>query len=155
MSDLQELLRKSLEARRNKPRLAVDELVATAQELAQAIQAETKGKVKLLLDPLKPKEGDGPTFAVLLRLPAEEDRVLRVLQLSVQGYPITVWYSYASWDTGERSRYTDPPIANQAEMRHVFQKLISGPDAEIVRIIDTELAVMQDESGALAGSAAG
>jgi hypothetical protein len=89
---------------------------------------------------------------VLLKV-RDEESVVRVVAFSEQGYPAQVIPSYPSWDSQTGSAHW-LSCHGDATLRNALQSLISGPDSELVRIIDNQLAVMQDETGALAGSAA-
>lgn len=153
MSELEALLRKSLEERRAKPSQAVEDLKAIVVEMSTAIRNVTGGRFSLVLDPLKPKPQEGPTYAVLLKL-GDEDSVIRVVAFSEQGYPAKVISSYPSWDAQTGSAHW-VHCQGSVTLRAALQSLMSGPDSELVRIIDNQLAVMKDESGALAGSASG
>ena len=151
MSELESLLRTSLETLRAKPLHGVEDLQAIVVELSAAIRNVTKDRIRLVLDPLKAKHEDGPTFAVVLQLPVGET-VLRVVALSQSGYPATLWNTFAGWDSG---RGVNPTRAgNASELRSALRSLISNPDSDVIRLIANELAVMQAESGELAGSGA-
>lgn len=154
MSELEELLRKSLEERRAKPHNAVEHLMAIVVELATAIRNVTKDRFKLVLDPLKPKPQEGPTFAMLLKV-RDEESVVRVVAFSELGYPALVIPNYQSWDS-QSGAIGWERCQDAAALRATLRALIAGPDSELVRIIDNQLAVMEIESGTLAaaGSAA-
>lgn len=148
MSDLEAMLRKALEERKNKPLQAARDLNAVATELSAAIRNVSGDRIQLILDPLKPKEKDGPTFALILRLP-DEDVALRVVVLSDEtGYPVKLWASYDEWDT-QRPLYPNSvhPLSDLANLRENIQLLIAGPQSEVVRIIANQLAVMEAEAG--------
>jgi len=148
VSQFEELLRKSLEERKHKPLQAVNDLNAIIAEMSQAVEQVTKGRLKLFMDPLKPKENSGPTFAIVLRF-AEEDRAIRVIEFAELGYPATVWVTYAGWDSSGVQQYK---AMSEKELRLHIQNLIASPTSELVRLIANELAVAEAGSEpALAG----
>jgi hypothetical protein len=156
MSEFEALLRKSLERRVDKPLQAALDLNAITAELSAAIGSVTRGRIRLVLCPLKPKPADGPSFALILRLPHEEEVILRVIVLADEvGYPVKVWMTYEGWDT-QFQQYPESlqSMPDQKALRDHFSGFIDGPRSPVVRIIDNQLAVMQDETGTLAGSAA-
>lgn len=149
MSEFEEMLRKSLEQRKTKPLQAVNDLNAVVAELSKAVASVTGGRMKLFLDPLKPKPTQGPTHAVVLRFP-DEDRILRVVMVWDEvGYPAFIWGTYSAWDLQENCTWQAQTVD---ELRAHLQGLVASPTSELVRLIANELAVAEAGSeSALAG----
>ena len=150
MSNFEDLLRKSLEERKSKPMPAVNDLNAIVAEVSAAVASVTKDRLRLFLDPLKPKDSRGPAFAIVLRL-ADEDRALRVVEFNKDGYPAMVWPSYHDWDLVRNVNDT-VPVLDESHLRNLLQGFVSSPDSILVRLIANELAVAEAGSeAALAG----
>jgi hypothetical protein len=155
MSDLEELLRNSLAQRQSNADQPVRELNQVVAELSAAVQRVTNERLRVALQPLRPKSGYGPTFALTLFFP-DEERIMCVLAVRDQGNQYVVWPTYEAWDTQQRDPTLDhPPLSGEAGLREFAKMLLSRPNSELVRVIAYELATMQDESGTLAGSASG
>lgn len=153
MSDLEELLRKSLEQRQTSTEQPLRDLNAVVAELSAAVEKVTNGRLKVQLQPLRPKAGYGPTFALTLYFSDDEERILRVLALREAGYPVIVWFTYEAWDTQRRDPTRDhPALEDAAQLREFIQRLLSKPESELVRLIAYELAITKEKSDTLAGS---
>jgi hypothetical protein len=136
MPTVEELLRKSLEERRAKPLQAVNDLKAVVAEVAAAVSSVTDDSVKVVLQPLKPKEGKGPSFALYVHI-EDDSRLLRAFAFSEEGYPATLFNDLHSWDLGILFKAKLP---TSQELREHVLNLLSGPQSELVRIIDNHLA---------------
>lgn len=135
MPTAEELLRKSLDERRAKPLQAVNDLKEVVAEVAAAVAKVTDDAVKVVLEPLTPKVGAGPTFALAVQID-DDSRVLRVLALSEGGYPVRFSDSIHSWDV----EIFGGSLTASQELRDLVLGLLSGPQSELVRIIDNHLA---------------
>lgn len=139
MPTVEELLRNALRDRRAKPLQAVEDLKAIATEVATAVSNVTNDKIKVVLEPLKPKELVGPTLALAVRI-EDEPRVLRVFALAELGYPILFYFNIESWDRNAPRGQ----LSTTEELRSHVLGLLAGPQSELVRIIDNYLASQPD-----------
>ena len=147
MPTMEELLLKSLEERKSKPKQAVADLNALVAELSSAVSGVSRGRVVVSLDPLRAKENDGATFALLVRFPENaaqpEDDVLLVIAFSTEGYPARIYNGYAPWDDPMNAEGRPWGAKDKSQMKYKFDQLISGAESELVRLIANELAVAE------------
>lgn len=148
MSDFETLIRQSLKERKSKSFHAVNDLNSIMTELAVAVANVTNGKLKLFLEPLKPKPNSGPTSAVVLRFP-NEDTALRVIAFGTVGYPATIWATDQDWDEDTEKWFK---VESSNTLRGHLQKMVSGPQSELIALIANELAVAEADTGAALAS---
>jgi hypothetical protein len=140
MPTAEELLRKSLDERREKHLRATEDLKAIVSEVSSAVSSVTNDKIKIVLEPLKRKEKAGPTFGIAIQI-EDDSRVLKVYALSEAGYPILVYNNLAGLDQG----ISRGQLATNESLRENVLGLLDGPQSEVVRIIDNYLASQEED----------
>ena len=135
MSDLTELIRNALKERATATAVASADLHELTRQFSDAISANTAGAATLALEPLDPSETmagkGGDPFALLLCW-NQDERIIRVAELGLEGYPIKFFPSVSIWHNRTQ---TAGDAHDRTSLNAYFRDLVTKRDSDVVAML--------------------
>lgn len=128
MSEMETILRSTMESRRSKANVALTDLNNIVVEMSQAVAAVSDGGAKLVLQKVRSTQ-ENPVYALLF-VSEDDETEIRIFSLSELGYPIDCSESSSSSDTWHKK------LMSAADLRKELVPLLSDPASKLVRLIE-------------------
>ncbi len=134
MSELTELIRNALNERDVATAPAVTDLHDVTRRYSDAIAATTIGEATFALERIDPTEvasGKGDPYALLLCW-NQDERIVRVAEVGLDGYPIKFFRTLAGWR--ERGQLVGD-AHDRTSLDAYFRDLVTKRDSDVVAML--------------------